>query len=216
MTTTYDIASAWVTPTSELEAVNLLLGTIGQAPVSSLEAEEGEALGIDTEKAILALSRVNREVQLEGWHFNEEFDYPFQRGEGDTIAVPDTVLKITASRTRYRGHLKITRREGLLYNLLTRSTVWGDTVYCDVRWLLSFEDLPEAARQYICIRAARQFSDQEMVSETGNKFTRADETRARINMEQADADDSQHDTARDNPHFREMMREGRNHMRRHR
>lgn len=216
MSTTFDTASHFVTPTDELGAINFLLSTIGQAPVSSLEAEDGEALGIDTEKAIRCLAQVNREVQTEGWNFNEEFDYPFQLDAEGEIQIPETILKIKASRARYQGTVKLTQRGNKLYDLVNRTTVFSATIYCDVRWLLAFEDLPEAARQYITIKAARRFSDQETVSDTGHKFTQTDETRARVTMEASDADDSQFNPLRDNPHFREMMREGRSYMRRHR
>ena len=52
--------------TTELEAVNTLLHTIGEAPVNSLTG----TLPIDATLANNTLSEVSREVQSAGWHWN--------------------------------------------------------------------------------------------------------------------------------------------------
>ena len=54
---------------SELPAVNQILQTVGQAPVTTLDQTNPDvAIAYDT------LLQVSREVQSEGWTFNKEFN----------------------------------------------------------------------------------------------------------------------------------------------
>ena len=55
---------------TQLEAVNVLLTTIGEAPVNSLSGKQTTDVAI----AQQVLNEVNREVQSRGWHFNTEYD----------------------------------------------------------------------------------------------------------------------------------------------
>ena len=52
--------------TTELEAVNSMLATIGEAPVNSITG----TLPLDASLAKNTLNEINREVQSAGWHFN--------------------------------------------------------------------------------------------------------------------------------------------------
>ena len=58
------------TPTTELEAVNIMLSTIGEAPVNNLDSGL-----VDAETAETILKNVSRDVQSHGWNFNSEPDY---------------------------------------------------------------------------------------------------------------------------------------------
>jgi hypothetical protein len=57
-------------PTSmtELEAVNVLLTTIGEAPVNTLTGNQVT----DVTVAKQVLLEISREIQSQGWHFNTE------------------------------------------------------------------------------------------------------------------------------------------------
>ena len=57
------------TRTSELEAVNTILSTIGEAPLNTLSG----SLPVDGTIAKNVLSEVSREVQSQGWHFNTHY-----------------------------------------------------------------------------------------------------------------------------------------------
>mgnify|MGYP001400660828 CR=1 FL=1 len=56
-----------LTATTKLEAVNLMLSTIGEAPVNSLTSGL-----VDAELAETILASVSKAVQSEGWNFNTE------------------------------------------------------------------------------------------------------------------------------------------------
>ena len=54
--------------TQELPAVNEILASVGQAPVTTLDQTNPDvAIAYDT------LLQVSREVQAEGWTFNKEY-----------------------------------------------------------------------------------------------------------------------------------------------
>ena len=59
-----------LTPQTELEAVNALLTSIEESPVSSLTT----TTTTDVNLAKTKLSEINRRVQKEGWHFNTDYD----------------------------------------------------------------------------------------------------------------------------------------------
>ena len=55
--------------TQELPAVNQILASVGQAPVTTLDQTNPDvAIAYDT------LLEVSKEVQAEGWTFNQEFE----------------------------------------------------------------------------------------------------------------------------------------------
>uniref|UniRef100_UPI0040473467 hypothetical protein n=1 Tax=Shewanella sp. TaxID=50422 RepID=UPI0040473467 len=58
--------------TSKLDAVNTMLSSIGEAPVSSLSSGL-----IEAEIAETILDTIDREVQSMGWHFNTELNKSF-------------------------------------------------------------------------------------------------------------------------------------------
>ena len=57
------------TLTSKLEAVNSMLGHIGESPVNSIS--DTNALPISAATAISVLDEVSRSVQAEGWHHGQ-------------------------------------------------------------------------------------------------------------------------------------------------
>ena len=54
------------TRTTELEAINTILSTIGESPLNTLSG----SLPVDGTMAKNVLNEINREVQSMGWHFN--------------------------------------------------------------------------------------------------------------------------------------------------
>ena len=57
--------------TTQLEAVNIMLHVISEAPVNSLTG----TLPLDASLAKSTLEEINREVQSAGWVFNERYKY---------------------------------------------------------------------------------------------------------------------------------------------
>jgi hypothetical protein len=189
----------YLVPTTELQAVNIALEAISQLPVASLSAAD---VNPDADSALKRLYETNREVQGEGWHFNQEFDRVLDPTEAGEVLLPTNVLKV--ERVYFSGlgndSKDLVVRGKRLYDRRGSGFKIGGPVQVDVTVLIPFEDLPEAARWYIAVKAARRFASGKLHSGNAYKLTRADEDEARIRLEQAESQTDQR-TMRDNPHI---------------
>lgn len=163
---------AFTTPTSELEAVNTLLSTVGESPISQLETT-GLA---DVSVARNFLDVTSRAVQARGWHFNTERDYPLTPNVDNEIVLPANTMSVSpSSLSAYRN---LTQRGSRLYDITNRTYTITDKVYVNLVLLLPFTELPEAARWYITVSSARRFQAHILGSETIFKFSEYDENLA--------------------------------------
>lgn len=167
-------------PTTELEAVNTMLSTIGESPVDSLEFS-GLLLA---ENARSILKETSRAVQTKSWHFNSEEDYPLARDVDGYINIPTNALRVdtTEEYSTYDVVVRGTR----LYNRKEHTYVFDKTLKVDITFFLPFEQMPEAARYYTLIRAARIFQDREVNSNILHEYTANDELAALILLEEAE------------------------------
>jgi hypothetical protein len=162
---------ATLTPTTRLEAVNAMLANIGQSPVSTLETSGFE----DVAAAKTTLERVSRSLQKKGWHFNTEDDYTLVRNTENKIPVPPNALQVDPMPTE---RVDAVPRGGFLYDREEHSFFFTDSLDCRIVFYLEFEDLPEAAREFITIAAARLFQKNRLASATLDGFTSEDELRS--------------------------------------
>lgn len=133
---------------AELPAVNEILASVGQAPVTTLDQTNPDvAIAYDT------LLQVSREVQAEGWTFNKEYDYPFKPDTDKFINIPNNVIALDLTDD-YRQYDAI-RRDGRLYDRVSHTFEWQEeTLLCDVIWYFDWTDLPMPIQDYIVARSA--------------------------------------------------------------
>jgi hypothetical protein len=174
-----------LTPTTRLEAVNAILANIGQSPVSSLEVSGFE----DVAAAKTTLERVSRSVQKKGWHFNTEDDYTLARNADNKIPVPPNALQVDPMATE---SIDAVPRGGFLYDRKDHTYIFSDSVDCRIVFYLEFEELPEAAREYITIAAARLFQKNRLASATIDSFTQEDEDKAWADLLEAEVEQGDH------------------------
>ena len=163
-----------IRPTTELEAVNIILSGIGEAPISSF-AE----VTADVSLARNILAEISRETQTEGWQWNTEDDFPLtpDAAKGE-IKLPPTAIRV---HFREPDDRELTIRGQRVYDRVNHSFIFspGVRILVTLTLLLPFEDLPEAARRYITLKAARVFQERTVGSGTLYDFQQADEARAR-------------------------------------
>lgn len=164
---------AVLTATTELEAINTIIGTVGDSPLSTLE----ESTSVNAETAKSILHEVSREVQLAGWYFNAETEYPISPNINGEINVPVNVLSIDTSQID--ASYDLVQRGQRMYDKKNHTYIINKTLKFDVIFFLAFTDLPEAARRYITVRAARVFADRQVNSEFIHQFSSNDENSAR-------------------------------------
>lgn len=169
------------TPTTELEAINTILSVIGESPISSLSDISSVA---DAVIAQSTLSEVNRQVQTKGWHFNTEYDYVLSVSASGEIIVPSNFLRVD-SYGDDQG-VDVTQRGARLYDRTNHTYIFTKSIKCEAVVLLPFEELPQAARHYVTIKAARVFQSRTVGSDALYQFTAMDERDALFDLKRAE------------------------------
>ena len=136
--------------TKELPAVNQILMSCGQAPVTTLDETNP-----DVAIAYQTLLEVSREVQSEGWSFNKEPHYEMTPESGTNyILIPNNVLQIDLSASN-ASDKNVIQKNGRLYDKEHHTDEWTDgNVDCDITWLFDWVDLPRPIQDYITARAS--------------------------------------------------------------
>lgn len=163
---------------TELEAVNVLLTTIGEAPVNTLSGNQVTDVTI----AKQVLNEVSREVQSQGWHFNTEPKVKLSRNLDNEIAVPQDTARIDSNE------YNVVIREGKLFDLDERKFTFESNIEADIVFYRDFEVLPDTAKKYITTRAARIYSDRMINSETMHRMLAKDEQSALIDLKEFEGD----------------------------
>ncbi len=137
----------------ELPAVNEILASVGQAPVTTLDQTNPDvAIAYDT------LTNVSREVQAEGWTFNTEEFYELTPDVNGEVLIPNNVLQIDLHAEKDNQYEAI-RRNGKLYEKVNHTYDWTtltnwEKVACDIVWFFDWVDLPRPIQDYIVARTA--------------------------------------------------------------
>ena len=136
--------------TQELPAINQILTSCGQAPVTTLDQTNPEvAIAYDT------LLQVSREVQSEGWTFNKEYHVEFNKDNNNEILIPNNIIQIKLTENAQNAPYHAVRRNGKLYDRQNHRSTWEySPVECDVIYEYDFIDLPDPIQNYIKARAA--------------------------------------------------------------
>ncbi len=140
---------------TELSAVNSILGSIGQSPVTSLDFTNPEISFIYN-----LLTEVNVDVQNEGWEFNTELHVKVSPDANKHIVVPANTLRYDVNDNQNDRRLNVVTRNGRLYNKVEHTDEFENDVELDVVTLYAFEDLPPVFRRYIIYRAAGRAATQ--------------------------------------------------------
>jgi hypothetical protein len=173
--------------TTETEAVNTMLRSVGEAPIADVTT----TTLLQAVNARAALRWVSREVQARGWEFNTEWDVELAVDGDGKIPIGSDVLRVDGSHED--ANKRYVRRGSFLRNMTDHTFIFTGNVKAKVITFLSFEDLPEAARNYITIRAARQFAASDVAAEDGAMgFKSSDEARALVLLEEAEGDTGDH------------------------
>lgn len=164
-------------PMTKLDAVNLMLSSIGQSPLNTIAG----TIPKDAAKAVLALDNALRELLTSGWSFNSDREYPLSPDGNGRIDIPANA--IFADPT-YGEDFTMRYDSGgtpgmRLYDNAERVfTSFTQDVKCDIIWLFEYEQIPQHGRQLVCMKAARKFQAGIVASTILYQFTREMETEA--------------------------------------
>ena len=174
-TTTVDIDT-------ELSAVNAILGSIGQSPVSGLDFANPEISFIYN-----ILKECNQDVQSEGWTFNIEYHIK------ETVNASDNKVVIESNVTRIDNEDAWDRTRDFVRRKDTTDGIWklydrvnhtfefpdDDYFYVNKTRLLNFEDIPAPFQRYIVYRASGRAAVQLVSNSNLQKMLQVYEVQAR-------------------------------------
>ena len=134
---------------TELDAYNMMLATLGELPLESIDADHGTLPA-----AVQQLKNTRRAVLGRGWWCNREVVTLTPDPDTGRITVPqDTLSIIPTAQTR-----KLAQRGSQLYDPVNATFDIGESVQVDVTLDIEFDDLPENAKSYIAAKAVEQFN----------------------------------------------------------
>ena len=167
---------------TELRAVNSILGSIGQSPVTSLNFKNPEI-----EFIYNILTEVSKDVQNEGWQFNLEENVTVTpsgnkislgneeirvnvHSAGDDTKLIDTVIRYDGANRR------VYSLEDNKFDAFTESTYKADIVT-----LYLFEKIPNVFQRYITYRSAVRAATQLIANPQLVQLLQLQEITARAN-----------------------------------
>jgi len=167
---------------TELDAINSILMSVGESPVNTLSVQSPEVV-----IAQKTLQQVCREILTEGWKFNTETQYPITLDSNDHCIIPNNVLQIDLNRFRHPDAFDTIRKtdNGVqkLYDLHDHTYAFTNTsggkIYVDIIWMITFEEIPQTFRDYITVRASRIASNRMVNNPQAAELIAQDEAQAR-------------------------------------
>ena len=165
---------------TELDAVNSILMSVGESPVNTLTVQSPEVA-----IAQKTLRQICREVQAEGWSYNTENEYPIKLDTNNQCIIPNNVLQLDLNifqhgkdydvvRRSDNGVMKVYDKKGHTFTFENCSELFFDII-----WMLDFEDLPQVFKDYITTRASRIASNRMVNSQPSARLLESDEAASR-------------------------------------
>ena len=179
---------------TELEAVNLMLSMIGEAPVNTVDGSKSA----DVAQARTILTEISREVQSGGWHFNTEYQVELTP---DTVTseiyLAPQVLRIDIepadTRTGAAGkYVDAVQRGNRLYDRENKTYEFTQTVKATVVYGLDWDIVPQPAKQYIAVRAGRVFCDRMVGAADLHRVHQLQEVQALVSFRNWEAEMADH------------------------
>lgn len=168
--------------TTELEALNLMLTAADEDPVQT--ATQAGHLPLSIAKGVL--NDISRVVQSLGWAFNTEQDFPLPRdAEGKVTLAPNT---LSADVNDIYSDINPIQRGLSIYDKKNHTPIFTKDLIATVILLLPWDELPQAVRYYISIRASRVFQVRMQAGEGVFKYSEQDEFAALVALQSFESD----------------------------
>lgn len=202
--------------TTELEAVNAMLSAIGEAPIDDVDtATQADVLmAINTlrnvTREVQSMGwRFNTEFGYQVAPEASTFEWTDTDDEVTDLNIflpPSGLIRFTVTPTAEQNGLDVVIRPSRSYTAgapaaavlvfydrsLNRDGLDSekfDFLYINPVWLFNFEHMPEVARRYCVVKAARTFIQEQVGSTTLVGFTERDEAMALTNLINQEGED---------------------------
>ena len=185
-----------ITLDTELSAVNSILGSIGQSPVTSLASinSNDELEFVNPEIAFIyqLLREVNVDVQNEGWSFNTEYHVTYSPDTNGYFVIPPNVIRFDVHDNQNIKTTDVVKRNGRLYDKYNHTDVFTSDLSLDVVTLYEFSDLPSVFQRYITYRAAGRAAAQLVANPQLVQLLATQEAQARAACMEYECDQGDH------------------------
>ena len=172
------MTSSTIQPDTELSAVNSILGSIGQSPLTTLNFNNPETAFVYN-----LLVEANKDVQNEAWHFNSEENVKVTPGATTKyITNPSNYLRYDLHDKLIDKSKDLVRRNGRLYDLVEHTDQFTEDLYLDIITLYPFEDVPPVFQRYIISKAATRAATQLVSNRELAALLQVQENAARANV----------------------------------
>ena len=188
---------------TELSAVNSILGSIGQSPVTTLGTVTTDTTNTGQEVANTfanpqiamihgLLMEATKDIQNEGWHFNKEDNVKISPDENGHFLIPTNYLRYDVHGGLYDRNRDVVRKNGKLYDNVTHTDVFTQDMYLDITYLLAFNDVPPAIQRYIIARASVRAATQLVSNPDLVKLLQLQEAQTRATALEYDCEQGDH------------------------
>ena len=188
---------------TELSAVNSILGSIGQSPVTTLgtvttdstpQGQEIVNTYANPEIAMIhgLLMEVSKDVQNEGWHFNKQDNKKVSPDSNGNFSIPNNYLRYDVHEGLYDRNLDVVRRNGKLFDNVKDTYVFTSDLYFDITYLFDFNDLPPAIQRYIIARTSVRAATQLVSNPDLVKLLQLQEAQTRATALEYDCEQGDH------------------------
>lgn len=176
---------------TELEAVNNMLESIGESPVSTLSTGLSEAA-----VALDVLRRTSRQVQLVGWHCNTWREYKIYPDANDQFPIGVDVLRIKtvneSSRYDVAAELNTDGTKYVLWDNKNHKETWEDGpdyLVVDVVFFKEFVRLTPTLQHYVMMRAGHDYQKHLVSSPVLYEFTKESVEEALLDAQAEDCNE---------------------------
>jgi len=175
---------------TELSAVNSILGSIGQSPITQLNLT---SLG-NPEIGLVhnLLMEVTKDVQNEGWHFNKEDNVKRSPDANGNFLIPNDYLRYDIHSGLSDKNRDVVRKNGKLYDNVNHTDVFTQDFYFDITYLRNFEDIPSAIQRYIIASASVRTATQLVSNAELVKLLQLQEAQTRSSALEYDCEQGDH------------------------
>jgi len=138
------------TTATNLDAVNRVLGSIGDSPVDTLESPTN----VNVINAIKELEYISRKEQSKGWSFNIIDSYTLN-ADTNTHRISWSTRFLSVVDTV--GDKVFIHKGAYLYNLTDQTFTFNNSITVQMILLMDLEELPEVMQTYIVARTGEMF-----------------------------------------------------------
>ena len=179
---------------TELSAVNSILGSIGQSPITQLKNTTGALISTNPEISFIynLLVETTKDVLNEGWHFNTEEHIEIQPNANKNIIIPTNMLRYDIHDGQMFRDRDVVKREGKLYNKADHTFEFSSPVFIDATYLYDFEDVPSAFQRYIIAKASTRAATQLVGDANLARLLQTQEAQNRANVMEYDTQQGDH------------------------